>query len=134
MTSKIKILKFILHYLIRIFLTCIRMYYVLGIFWVIFFIEWNFVFNSSLLSSLPLIVLGLGRVLSTKGVNYQEHVTEYGVHWNFFFTVSAVKVKQHKICTDSTIFYNLYKCHFKKTMASRLMELLLKQIKKWCWI
>ncbi|XP_052690321.1 phosphatidylinositol-glycan biosynthesis class W protein-like isoform X1 [Crassostrea angulata] len=48
--------------------------------------------KSSLLSSLPLIVLGLGRVVSTKGVNYQEHVTEYGVHWNFFFTVSAVKI------------------------------------------
>nr|XP_022314541.1 phosphatidylinositol-glycan biosynthesis class W protein-like isoform X2 [Crassostrea virginica] len=48
--------------------------------------------KSSLLSSLPLIILGMGRVLSTKGVNYQEHVTEYGVHWNFFFTVSAVKI------------------------------------------
>lgn len=48
--------------------------------------------KSSLLSSLPLIVLGLGRVLSTKSVDYQEHVTEYGVHWNFFFTVSTVKI------------------------------------------
>ncbi|XP_062595806.1 phosphatidylinositol-glycan biosynthesis class W protein-like [Saccostrea cucullata] len=55
--------------------------------------------KSSVLSSIPLIVIGLGRVLSTKGVNYQEHVTEYGVHWNFFFTVSAVKVCSSLILT-----------------------------------
>ncbi|CAG2227612.1 PIGW [Mytilus edulis] len=45
----------------------------------------------SILSSLPLLVLGLARVITTKGVNYQEHATEYGTHWNFFFTLAAVK-------------------------------------------
>ncbi|XP_061182182.1 phosphatidylinositol-glycan biosynthesis class W protein-like [Saccostrea echinata] len=55
--------------------------------------------KSSVLSSVPLIIIGLGRVLSTKGVNYQEHVTEYGVHWNFFFTVSAVKICSSLILT-----------------------------------
>ncbi|XP_063410091.1 phosphatidylinositol-glycan biosynthesis class W protein-like [Mytilus trossulus] len=46
----------------------------------------------SILSSLPLLVLGLARVITTKGVNYQEHATEYGTHWNFFFTLAAVKI------------------------------------------
>lgn len=46
----------------------------------------------ALLSTLPVLTLGLGRLISVKATNYQEHVGEYGVHWNFFLTIAAVNL------------------------------------------
>ncbi|XP_075958105.1 phosphatidylinositol-glycan biosynthesis class W protein [Anarhichas minor] len=45
-----------------------------------------------LLAVWPLVVLGMGRLVSLKMSGYHEHVTEYGVHWNFFFTLAIVRV------------------------------------------
>uniref|UniRef100_A0A8C5LP56 Phosphatidylinositol-glycan biosynthesis class W protein n=1 Tax=Leptobrachium leishanense TaxID=445787 RepID=A0A8C5LP56_9ANUR len=48
--------------------------------------------GKQLMSTWPLIVLGLGRLVSVKSIDYYEHVSEYGVHWNFFFTLAVVKM------------------------------------------
>ena len=40
--------------------------------------------------TLPLWVLGLARVVLVKRTEYPEHVSEYGVHWNFFLTLGVV--------------------------------------------
>jgi hypothetical protein len=47
--------------------------------------------KSLLVSSLPLIVLGIGRLVVTKEIDYQEHISEYGTHWNFFMTLAVTK-------------------------------------------
>ncbi|XP_019446999.1 PREDICTED: uncharacterized protein At4g17910 [Lupinus angustifolius] len=48
--------------------------------------------KSTIVSCSPLIILGFLRLVTTTGVDYQVHVSEYGVHWNFFFTLGAVSI------------------------------------------
>ncbi|KAJ3292262.1 Glucosaminyl phosphatidylinositol (GlcN-PI) nositol acylation protein [Borealophlyctis nickersoniae] len=49
-------------------------------------------FVKSVKVSLPILLLGVVRIVLTKSVNYQEHVTEYGVHWNFFVTLGLIPI------------------------------------------
>ena len=45
--------------------------------------------------------MGMIRLLTTKGLEYQEHVSEYGVHWNFFFTLTVVGIASTMARFDS---------------------------------
>ncbi|CAH2354665.1 GPI-anchored wall transfer protein 1 [[Candida] railenensis] len=42
--------------------------------------------------ALPILLLGFIRLVSVKSLEYQEHVTEYGIHWNFFFTLGFLPI------------------------------------------
>lgn len=40
----------------------------------------------------PLLILGTGRYVAIEILGYQRHVSEYGVHWNFFLTLVSIKI------------------------------------------
>ncbi len=50
----------------------------------------NFTIASSLRRFTPLFLLGIGRYVCISLLNYQHSVSEYGVHWNFFITLSIL--------------------------------------------
>ena len=50
----------------------------------------SFSIQRQLFHAIPLFLMGILRLVTNKGLEYQEHVSEYGVHWNFFFTLGVV--------------------------------------------
>ncbi|KAK9453809.1 GWT1-domain-containing protein [Dipodascopsis uninucleata] len=43
--------------------------------------------KSSVRQTASVLLLGILRLLLVKAVDYHEHISEYGVHWNFFMTL-----------------------------------------------
>ncbi|EPX73199.1 pig-W [Schizosaccharomyces octosporus yFS286] len=65
-------------------------------------------FKKVLFNAFALFLLGIVRIFLVKGIEYQEHVTEYGVHWNFFFTLSFMSVTifiLRKLLSKLSYFY-----------------------------
>ncbi|XP_076762963.1 uncharacterized protein LOC143430526 [Xylocopa sonorina] len=58
-------------------------------------------------SSIPLLILGFGRSVAIEVLGYQKHVTEYGVHWNFFLTLAFVKLFTSSITSTINSRYSL---------------------------
>ncbi|VDO01677.1 unnamed protein product [Rodentolepis nana] len=42
-------------------------------------------------ASLPCLLLGMIRTVTVKALGYPDHETEYGQHWNFFFTLAFIR-------------------------------------------
>jgi glucosaminylphosphatidylinositol acyltransferase len=65
----------------------------------------TFIFSSAMISTItsrsilkilksvgPMMILGLLRWASVTVTNYPVHLTEYGTHWNFFFTLASISI------------------------------------------
>lgn len=44
------------------------------------------------IKALPVLGLGVARLVSVKTLGYQEHASEYGIHWNFFMTLGLLPI------------------------------------------
>lgn len=69
----------------------------------------------TLWSCVPLIVLGVARFTATNELDYQQHVSEYGVHWNFFLTLAITK------CLGTLIIGAVASLRYLKVVAIALL-------------
>lgn len=53
----------------------------------------------SMWQKVTVLLLGIGRLIVVKALNYQEHTSEYGTHWNFFVTLFFVWLLSDSIHT-----------------------------------
>ncbi|XP_044020398.1 GPI-anchored wall transfer protein 1-like [Aphidius gifuensis] len=54
-----------------------------------------------------LLLLGFGRFIAVEFSGYQRHITEYGIHWNFFITLAFVKIFTSTISSAISTKYSL---------------------------
>lgn len=67
--------------------------------------------SSSSTTTILLLVLGLLRIATNKSTDYQEHVSEYGTHWNFFFTLAVIRCTAMIKRTSTIIPWILLVCY-----------------------
>ena len=64
--------------------------------------------RSIITNSLPLLVVGIIRWACTAAIGYHVDVTEYGVHWNFFFSLLVVKIAGNEDHDFNFTVYTLF--------------------------
>ena len=67
------------------------------------------------------------RLISVKSTNYVEHESEYGRHWNFFFTIVVVKVGDYilgYISIDIHFLILSYIFQFQKLTATIIQPII----------
>lgn len=79
--------------------------------------------------TIPLIFLGVGRYFLLKSLDYHVPIQEYGVHWNFFFTLAVVKVNVE------LMYFEIFTCctyllYSKKSILFCLLRWLIFSIQK----
>ncbi|KAG7188730.1 hypothetical protein KM043_008350 [Ampulex compressa] len=80
-------------------------------------------------NSVPLFLLGFGRSVAVECLGYQKHVTEYGVHWNFFITLAVVKLFTSTITSTINSRYSLLSGVWILAMHEYVMST--KGLKEW---
>ncbi|VDM60200.1 unnamed protein product [Angiostrongylus costaricensis] len=69
---------------------------------------------------LPLI--GLARTVLLIVLDYPQHVTEYGVHWNFFYTLAVVKIVSNSLSSKFPLLWALLFGILQQTMLTNGYE------------
>ncbi|XP_023227525.1 phosphatidylinositol-glycan biosynthesis class W protein-like isoform X2 [Centruroides sculpturatus] len=82
-------------------------------------------FRKLLKSCLPLLLLGITRMLIVKFIGYHEHVTEYGIHWNFFMTLAVTKI----VCTVTMLIFPWCNCGLLSVVIITIYQYMLSGCK-----
>ncbi|KAJ2813714.1 Glucosaminyl phosphatidylinositol (GlcN-PI) nositol acylation protein [Coemansia furcata] len=85
--------------------------------------------KAGLWTAFPLLVLGVARLVLTESVDYQKHVSEYGTHWNFFFTLGFLPIfvplglyVYSDLRVTSTVLLVVYQAMFSLTPLGDWLE------------